>query len=1053
MKATRRALTVLGIISAGAFAITALSPDILAERKLSRQNLDASPLDRTDVIDIEARLRTPGVINLARATTHSALIKARHSSLAQSEEGAMARARELLVERRTGEAELLLRTLIERFEAGQQAAAPLSAEVAASSARARLLLARVLLASERPEGAISALDAIEQPTPIEDYRNWLRAMAYEQLHEPTLAHAAYDPVARDLDSPMAHRARVAQAHALFDAASWAQAAKALKLVNTTYPDYPRRHRSMHEYAIALDKLGRLDEAALAYQQIWFAYPYKERGKQARARMDELVALGHTVETYTFEERYKRWRRLRINKHWDTARTLFLQLAADIEKEEGPHAAMVHEIWLQLALNAYIPKRYEEALFYLTKLKQAWESGERAGVYQSTTYRYLATVLAKFGRLSEAVKELERGERTPRARQEAVAQFYKDHGRYEQAMKIYEELTPASSKKGWAYSWMLYKTHDFDTAHENFMALAERSSGRSRAQYTYWAARAKERAGETSAARALYETVWKEHSRTYYGLQAHSRLDDLTRRKELDSTMSVETDRITRSGDRTLMVFEDLESKSSAELAELSVRAALQEADSRAQPRATHLMGDALASITEPTLCNEDALATQSLMCDIAATQGAPTKLARPLQEQQAPTPSQPEQLARGEQRPAPAQREVMGPAQPRWLDPGPRVKLTSKDNNQERPTFATSARIFWEGRELSGAAFERYDDGEAIGPMPELPVAYAENSYIGGLDRAIAKAGDVFPQLVRAKWLMEIGMLKEARWAMRDVSMEFRELSRLSMPSTSPHQLKALRMTPLIDNRRVEKSTWGYVEEQYRWPVPSSQSAQQSLLKRQRSILANKSSLHPLLVDAMKEVGDYYMVRRYTLDKGGIRSLTTRMQAYPRAFPDLVIPEAKKWGVNPYLVWALMTVESSYNPDSVSTAEALGLLQVIPRTGLKTAQLLGEEDFGHYDLLDEDVAVRHGVFYFSRLVRKFRGQELFAIAGYNGGPHRVAEWVDMRGDMPMDEFVEEIPYDQARNYTKKVLRFLSLYLRTYEGIDTLYVGQKVNREWRPMPNF
>lgn len=177
------------------------------------------------------------------------------------------------------------------------------------------------------------------------------------------------------------------------------------------------------------------------------------------------------------------------------------------------------------------------------------------------------------------------------------------------------------------------------------------------------------------------------------------------------------------------------------------------------------------------------------------------------------------------------------------------------------------------------------------------------------------------------------------------------------------------------------------------------------------------------------------------------------MQLYPRAFPELVTRAAERYGVNPYLLWALMTVESSYNPDSVSVAEALGLLQVIPRTGLKIAELLGDDRFGHYDLLDEDVAVEHGAFYIAQVIRKFYGQELFSFAGYNGGPHRVAEWLDQRGDMPLDEFVEEIPYDQAREYTKKVTYFLALYLRLYEGKDTLYIGQNIQREYRRMPNF
>jgi soluble lytic murein transglycosylase len=148
-----------------------------------------------------------------------------------------------------------------------------------------------------------------------------------------------------------------------------------------------------------------------------------------------------------------------------------------------------------------------------------------------------------------------------------------------------------------------------------------------------------------------------------------------------------------------------------------------------------------------------------------------------------------------------------------------------------------------------------------------------------------------------------------------------------------------------------------------------------------------------------------------------------------------------------------MTVESSYNPDSISPARAMGLLQVIPKTGLKTAMLLGDEQFGPHDLLDEKTAILHGAFYYGQLVRKFRGQELLAFAGYNGGPHRVGDWLDMRGHIPLDEFVEEIPYNEAREYTKKVTRFLGLYLDLYEGHTNLYIGQKLRPSYREHPNF
>lgn len=1051
MSSKRRIPTVLGLlVSSGALTMALFTPSSQAERMIPVAPIDAAPVTAEDILDIETRLRTPSVIELARATTTSATQKALTTSLAQSEVHAMAVAREHITQRRYAEAQLLLLTLLEKIEAQTDDHGRLPRAERASSARVRMLLARALNASDRPDTAIEILDGIEDKTPIDDYKHWLRAQSFEALGKHMSAYKAYKIVSKDKDSPMAHRARVARAHALFAAQEWEAAIDELEYVNETYTDYPRRHRSMHEYAIALDKAGKLEDATLAYQKVWFDYPFKERGKQAKVRMDELVKTGYAIEEHSFAERYARYRMLRINKHWDTARDLFIELSKEIEAEEGEHAEMVHQIWLQLALNAYIPKRYEEALYYLQKLKAAYESGNRDGVYQESTYKYLAIMLAKFGKMDEALKELDRAENNAISRLRLRAEFLADHGRYKDTLEIYETISPPGGKRGWHYTWLLYKTANFEEAYTNLMALAARSSGRNNAKYSYWAARTLERWGKKREAKKAFEEVWDKHPRTYYGLQAHNRLDDMQRRATLDSTLLVETDRVTRSGDEVMETFDKTTNDDRA-IAQMAARVALEETSERTQPRHGDFLGEGLRSLLAPTICGDSTEGTRSSYCNIATSQGAPTAMAA------APTSAAPEPereaetVARGEQRPAPV-KEDAPVKQAEWVQPGPRVKLTSKDNQSKRIDWATEARIFWEGRDKSALAFERYDDGEAIGPHPADEKAYGEDSYIGGLDRAIKKMGHLFPKLERAKWLQEIGLQKQARWAIRDVSMEFRELYRSYMPSTAPIQLRAKRMTPLIDNRRVEKSTWGYIEEDFRWPVPSDEKGKKALLERQREIIREKRDLRPVLVDAMKEVGDYYMVRRYTLDTG-IRGSKGRFQVNPRAFPDLVIPEAKKWGVNPYLVWSLMTVESSYNPDSVSRAEALGLLQVIPRTGLKTAELLHEEDFGHYDLLDEDVAVRHGVFYFSRLVRKFHGQELFAIAGYNGGPHRVAEWIDMRGDMPMDEFVEEIPYDQAREYTKKVLRFMNRYWRYYEGIDTIYIGQKINRTWRPMPNF
>lgn len=1025
-------------------ALSTAEPEVQAERRAARASLDSAPLTQESIATIESNLRAPGVIDLANVSLKRAAYEARYAALAHAGPRAFEHAREAIRAGRLGEAEQILRAIITHHEANHDDTGARN-----EIARAKLSLSRVLARSNHPDRALVTLKSIETATPIDDYRHWLQGQNLEALDDPDGAYKAYDRVAHMTESPMAHRARVRKAHMLFEAGDYDDAVKELAIINELYPDYPRRHISLSQYARALEEIGRLDEAAAAYQKTWFEFPYKRRGERALARMHALARAGHAVPEKTDQELYARYRKLRINKHWSTARALFLELEAKITAKHGNQSAMVHEIHQQLALNAFVPKDYKEALFYLEGLKKDWESGRRDGINFGLVYRHLAKIYAKYGEMNRALTELDRAYLSPIARKQARAEFLEDHGKYKKALELYDELYSPAKKKGWHYTWLLYKTGDFDTAHTNLMTLSARAGGQKRAKYLYWAARSLERAGKQPDARQLFDQVTREHTTNYYGLQARNRIDDMTRRAKLDTSILVETDRVTSSTEEALGAFD----APAGPRKRLTPRQLLSELDfdMRAQPRTSDLFDDDRPDLLAPIICAEDA-STNSSLCDLASSDklDAPT-IARsmdPARELSSSSSDRqaPEYVARGEQRPAPVVDTRDAPA--RAL-----VKLASRDNRRERVEFATNARIYWEGRDKSSLAFARYDDGSAIGPHPSSLEAYGEPSYLGGLERARAgRAGALFPKLERAAWLRDIGMNKEARWEIRDVSMEYRELARRVAPRKTPYQLTPTHMTPLIDNRRTKKATWGYVETKYRWPVPTEPAAAKRFMERQQEIISNKEALRPVLIDALKEVGDYYTVRKMTIERK-LRTTKDRMQAYPRAFAEVVVPEARKWGMNPYLIWALMTVESSYNPDSVSVAEALGLLQVIPKTGLKTADLLGEEDFGHYDLLDEDVAIRHGVFYFSQLVRKFHGQELFAIAGYNGGPHRVAEWIDMRGDMPMDEFVEEIPFDQARGYTKKVSRFLSLFLRIYEGIDTLYIGQNINREWRAAPNF
>ncbi len=71
----------------------------------------------------------------------------------------------------------------------------------------------------------------------------------------------------------------------------------------------------------------------------------------------------------------------------------------------------------------------------------------------------------------------------------------------------------------------------------------------------------------------------------------------------------------------------------------------------------------------------------------------------------------------------------------------------------------------------------------------------------------------------------------------------------------------------------------------------------------------------------------------------------------------------------------------------------------------------------------------------NRLLILFEGNPVYALASYNAGDHKAKEWIDIRGNMGVVEFIESIPYNETRNYVKKNLRNYSIYLSLYKGED------------------
>jgi soluble lytic murein transglycosylase len=155
--------------------------------------------------------------------------------------------------------------------------------------------------------------------------------------------------------------------------------------------------------------------------------------------------------------------------------------------------------------------------------------------------------------------------------------------------------------------------------------------------------------------------------------------------------------------------------------------------------------------------------------------------------------------------------------------------------------------------------------------------------------------------------------------------------------------------------------------------------------------------------------------------------------SYPRGYWSYVEKYSKMYDLDPYLVYAVIREESRFKSQALSRSWAHGLMQIIPSTGRKLSRALGIS-YSRWKLYNPRVNIQMGSYFLAELIKRFDGNISLALAGYNGGPVRVSKWLKNYGsDFDIDEFVEDIPISETRNYVKKVIKSYYGYKRTYSG--------------------
>jgi soluble lytic murein transglycosylase len=121
-----------------------------------------------------------------------------------------------------------------------------------------------------------------------------------------------------------------------------------------------------------------------------------------------------------------------------------------------------------------------------------------------------------------------------------------------------------------------------------------------------------------------------------------------------------------------------------------------------------------------------------------------------------------------------------------------------------------------------------------------------------------------------------------------------------------------------------------------------------------------------------------------------------------------------------------MRQESGFDPDALSPARAVGLMQLLPETAGPIADELALPH-GDARLTRPSSAIRIGARYLRTLLDQFHGAIALAVAAYNGGAESVERWLSRAPSMQIDDFVERIPFKETRDYVARVMGNLARY--------------------------
>jgi soluble lytic murein transglycosylase len=291
--------------------------------------------------------------------------------------------------------------------------------------------------------------------------------------------------------------------------------------------------------------------------------------------------------------------------------------------------------------------------------------------------------------------------------------------------------------------------------------------------------------------------------------------------------------------------------------------------------------------------------------------------------------------------------------------------------------------------------------------------------------------------LARERPLTYHGLLARSRMAeiAGERERELEEAEARRMAALSGRKRRPLHLGPLEHDPHLHSAV-----QYLRLLQPKDAARELAAVDRRVAVAAGEAGheVLTLIADLHFRAGD--LRSAHNVVRGDLRSLLRHpssalavraaLLAYPLAFRPEIAEVSARSSFPADLLQALMREESALDPRAVSSAGALGLTQLMPRTAREVAHRLGLRGYTTARLYEPALNIRIGGTYFGQLYAHFKNAAL-ALASYNAGPGNVGSWIKQRGELPLDAFVEEIPLDETRGYVKRCLRSFAAYRYLY----------------------